>query len=184
MSVYTTFKSTGKKQLQEKLKKPNIHMVPEIDKVIVAIGVGSLATRKGIKDFSELEKTMRTITGQQPQMILSKKSISNFKLREDMPSMLRVTLRRDKAYAFINRIVTYVLPRLRDFSWLSTRKFDGRGNYSLGFPSQLVFPELSPEEAVTPIGIQVTIATTADNDQDAKALMESLGVIFQPPKAS
>lgn len=116
MSVYTTFKSTGKKQLQEKLQKPNVHMVPEIDKVIVAIGVGSLATRKGIKDFSELEKTIRTITGQQPQMILSKKSISNFKLREDMPSMLRVTLRRDKAYAFINRIVTYVLPRLRDFS--------------------------------------------------------------------
>jgi large subunit ribosomal protein L5 len=183
MSVYTTFKQTGKKELQTKLNKPNIHMVPQIDKVIVAIGVWSLATRKGVKDFSELENTIKTITWQHPQLILSKKSISNFKLREGMPSMLRVTLRREKAYDFITRLVTYVFPRVRDFSWLSPRKFDGRGNYSIWFPSQLIFPELSQEVAVTPIWIQVTIATTASHDADAKILLESLWVIFQKPQS-
>lgn len=179
MSVYETFQKTGRTKLQATLKKPNMHMVPVISKIVVAMGIGSLATRKGVKDFSDLDKNLAALTGQRPQMITSKKSISNFKLREGMPSMLRVTLRREKAYDFIERITTYVLPRVRDFSGLSVRKFDGNGNYNLGFPSQVIFPELNPEEVGTNMGIQVTIVTSTSDDAEAKALLQSLGVIFQ-----
>ncbi len=154
-------------------------MVPVISKIVVAMGVGSLATRKGVKDFGDLDKNLAAITGQRPQMITSKKSISNFKLREGMPSMLRVTLRREKAYDFVTRLVAYVLPRVRDFSGLSARKFDGKGNYNIGFPSQIIFPELNPEEVGTNMGVQITIVTSTTDDGDAKALLQSLGVIFQ-----
>jgi len=117
MSLYHDFNTKIKFELKEKLWKKNIHQVPKIDKVIVSMGIGSLATRKWMKDFSDLEKNLMTITGQKPQMIKSKKSISNFKLRENMPMMLKVTLRRDRAYDFIERLVNFVLPRGRDFQW-------------------------------------------------------------------
>lgn len=169
----------NKSKLQEQLGKWNISEVPVIDKVIVAMWVWSLATRKWVKDFSDLEENMRVITGQHPQMILSKQAISNFKLREEMPSMLRVTLRWQRAYDFIERMVTFVLPRVRDFEWLSDRKFDKRGNYNLWLPSQAVFGELTPEDIKTPMWLQINICTTADNDGDSKALLESLGIIFQ-----
>lgn len=169
----------NKSKLQEKLGKWNINEVPVIDKVIVAMWVWSLATRKWVKDFSDLEENMRVITGQHPQMILSKQAISNFKLREDMPSMLRVTLRWQRAYDFIERVVTFVLPRVRDFEGLSERKFDRRWNYNLWLPSQAVFGELTPEDIKTPMWLQINICTTADNDVDSKALLESLWIIFQ-----
>lgn len=178
MSLYASFKTTGKKQLQEKLGKSNIHEVPVIEKVVVAIGIWSLATRKWIKDFSDLEKNIMTITWQKPHMILSKKSISNFKLRENMPVMLRTTLRGQKAYDFIERLVTLVLPRVRDFHWVSNKKFDGHGNYSLGFPSQAIFAEISPEDVTTNAGVQVTIVTSTVVDAEAKALLQSLWIIF------
>lgn len=119
-----------------------------------------------------------TITGQKPQMILSKQSISNFKLREDMPVMLRCTLRANKAYDFLERLIQLVLPRVRDFQGISPKKFDGHGNYTLGLPSQAVFAEINPEELTTPIGVQITIVTTTTVDAEAKALLESLGFIF------
>lgn len=143
------------------------------------MGVGSLATRKGVKEFTDLEENLEAITGQKPQMILSKKAISNFKLREGMPSMLKTTLRGPKAYDFLERLTQLVLPRVRDFSGLSSRKFDGKGNYSIGFKTQNIFPEIKPEEVKTPMGIQITIATSAESDQDAKALLQSLGIIFE-----
>ena len=178
MSLYTTFTSKGKTELKEKLGKANIHQVPQIDKIVVCMGIGSLATRKGIKDFSDLEQNLTTITGQKPQMIKSKQSISNFKLREDMPAMLKVTLRSKKAYDFVERIVNLALPRVRDFNGLTSRKFDGRGNYSIGFKNLVIFPEIVPEEIKTPMGIQITINTTAETDDEAKALMQQLGIIF------
>jgi len=178
MSLFET-SVKNRPALQEQLGKKNIHQVPVLDKVIVAMWVGSLATRKWVKDFSDLEANLRTITGQQPEMILSKQSISNFKLREDMPSMLRVTLRWQRAYDFIERLVWFVLPRVRDFNGLSERKFDGRGNYNLGLPSQAVFAELAPEDVKTAMWLQINICTTADNDADSKALLTSLWVIFQ-----
>jgi len=172
----TSIKNAPK--LQESLGKKNILQVPKIDKIIVAMWVGSLATRKWVKDFSDLEENLRVITGQQPQMILSKKSVSNFKLREGMPSMLRCTLRGERAYDFIERLVTYVLPSVRDFEGLNTRKFDGMWNYNLWLPSQVVFGELTPEDIKTPMWLQITMATTADNDEDGKAFLESLWIIF------
>jgi len=179
MSLYTTFKKTGKADLQKKLGKKNPHQVPVLDKVIVAMGIGSLATRKGVKDFSDLENNLRAITGQQPQRLVSKKAVSNFKLREGMPVMLKVTLRGEKAYDFVQRLGQFVLPRVRDFNGLNDRKFDGRGNYTLWLRDQVVFPEIIPEEIKTPMGIQITFCTTADTDADAKGLMEHLWIIFQ-----
>ena len=179
MSLYETFKTSGKQQLQKKLWKENIHAVPVLDKVVVSMGIWSLATRKGTKDFSDLKENLRTITGQEPQMIVAKKSVSNFKLREGMPVMLRVTLRWRRAFDFIERMTSMTLPRVRDFSGVSSRKFDGHGNYNLGFKDQTVFPEVVPEDIKTPLWLQVTICTTADTDDEAQALLEELGIIFE-----
>lgn len=115
MSLLKTYKEKLKKGLQKELGVKNIHEVPTLQKAIVSIGIGSLATRKGVKDFKEFEDNLAKITGQKPQMVRSKKAISNFKLREGMPVMLRVTLRREKAYDFVDKLVKIVLPRVRDF---------------------------------------------------------------------
>ncbi len=179
MSLHQTFNKTTKAELQKKLGKKNVHEVPVVQKVVVAMGIGSLASRKGVKEFTDLEQNMEAITGQKAQMILSKKDISNFKLRSGMPSMLRTTLRGAKAHDFIERMTTLVFPRVRDFMGVSGRKFDGKGNYSIGFKTQSVFAEIKPEEVKTPMGVQVTIVTSADTNEDAKALLQSLGIIFE-----
>lgn len=113
---YTEFNKDLQDRLQKRLQIKNIHQIPKIDKVIVSIGVGSLHTRKGIKDFSEFEQNLMAITGQKPTMVLSKKNVSNFKLREGMPSMLTVTLRNKNAYYFLFKLMSIVLPRVRDFA--------------------------------------------------------------------
>ncbi len=182
MSLYDT-SVKNKSTLQKTLWKKNIHQVPVIDKIIVSMWIGSLATRKWVKDFSDLEENLKMITGQKSQMILSKQSVSNFKLREGMPAMLRVTLRGKRAYDFIERLVIMVFPRLRDFEGLSERKFDGRGNYNLWLKSQAAFPELGLEDVKTSMGLQINICTTADNNDDAKALFESLWIIFKKKTA-
>ncbi len=179
MSLYKEFKEKIIYDLKEKLNKKNIHQVPKIDKIVVSMGIWSLATRKGVKDFSDLEDNLATITGQKPVLIKAKRSVSNFKLREGMPVMLKVTLRKKRAYDFIERLVKLVLPRVRDFKGVSPRKFDGWGNYSLGFRSQVVFPEIHPDNIKTPMGVQVTISTTTDSDEEAKVLMEHLWFIFE-----
>lgn len=176
--LYTNFMGSGKKELQAKLGKKNLHQVPVLTKVIVAMGIGSLASRKGAKDFSDLESNLKDMTGQKPHIILSKKAISNFKLRVGMPVMLRVTLRGRKAYDFLERVTSYVLPRIRDFNGLSPKKFDGMGNYHVGLKQQTLFPEIAPEQVTIPMGVQISIATSATTDSDAKALLESLGCIF------
>jgi large subunit ribosomal protein L5 len=116
MVTIQEFKKTHMPKLQADLGLKNLHETPQIDKVIVAIGIGSLATRKSQKDFSELQNNLAKIAGQYPRMILSKQSISNFKLREEMPVMLQVTLRKNMAYDFLWRLTTLVLPRVRDFA--------------------------------------------------------------------
>ncbi len=176
--LYNNFMTSGKKELQAKLGKKNIHEVPVLNKVIVAMGIGSLASRKGIKDFSDLESNLKDMTGQKPHMILSKKAISNFKLRIGMPVMMRVTPRGKKAYDFLERVATYVLPRIRDFNGLSVKKFDGMGNYHVGLKQQTLFPEIAPEQVTIPMWVQITIDTSATNDGDAKEFLQSLGLIF------
>jgi len=156
--------------------------VPQIDKIVVSMGVGSLVTRKGIKDFSDLEENLKIITGQAPHIIKSRKAVSNFKLRKGMPVMLRVTLRGKRAYDFLDRFVKYVLPRVRDFRGVSPKKFDGRGNLNIGLRSQAVFPELTPDDIKTPQGVQVSISTTTTDDGEAQKLLEKLGMIFLQTK--
>ena len=175
---YIEFKKDLEAKLIKKLAIKNIHQVPKIDKVIVSIGVGSLHTRKWVKDFSEFEKNLAAITWQKATMVLSKKNVSNFKLREGMPSMLKVTLRGNKAYYFLFKLMSIVLPRVRDFAWLSLKSFDRDGNYSIGLKSYEIFPELHPDNISLSTGIQITINTTSTNKNDTKELMEEFGFVF------
>lgn len=178
MSLYAQFHKTTKPALQKKLAKKNIHEVPTVDKVIVSVGIWSLATRKGVKDFSDIEKNLIKITGQKPTLLKSKKAISNFKLREDMPVMFKVTLRRDKALEFLNKLTTIVLPRVRDFVWLNPKSFDPNANLNIGLQTQAIFPELMTDDAGASMGVQITIVTHATDKKDAQALLENLGFIF------
>lgn len=129
-------------KLKDHLNLKNINQAPKVDKVIVAMGIGSLVTRKGHKDFEEFERNLIRITGQKPVLIKSKKAISNFKLREGMPVMLKVTLRGERAYDFLDRFCKLVLPRVRDFSGISKKSFDPKGNLNLGLQNYNIFPEL------------------------------------------
>jgi len=131
MNTLEAFNKNILKDLQKKIGVKNINAVPKIDKVIVAIGIGSLATRKSLKDFDEFEKIITKITGQKSRVYKSKKAISNFKLRENLPVMLQTTLRKQKAYDFLDRFVKLVMPRMRDFSGFSEKTFDGQGNFSI-----------------------------------------------------
>lgn len=152
----------------------NIHQVPQVDKVIVAIGIGSLVTRKNLKDLSEIESNLTAITGRKPHIIKSKKSVSNFKLREGMPVMMKVTLRDQAAYDFLFKLMSIVLPRVRDFEGLSPESFDQSGNYSFGLPNYSLFPELHPDDVTIPVGIQITIGMTQSNIPASQKVLEGL----------
>jgi large subunit ribosomal protein L5 len=179
MDTQKAFRKDKLPTLQKTLGIKNINAVPKLDKVIVAIGIGSLATRKSIKDFDEFEKNILKMTGQKARMIKSKKSISNFKLREGLPVMLQVTLRKARAYDFVDRFVKLVLPRMRDFSGLSDKSFDRQANYTIGIPNYNIFPELTLDDTVTPMGLQITIVSTSKDPAKTKALMQSLGFLFK-----
>lgn len=179
MSLYETYKTSWRAALQKTIWKKNIHEVPTIEKIVVSMWIGSLATRKGVKDFSDLDSNLAIITGQKPAMIYSKKAVSNFKLREGQPVMLRVTLRRQKAYDFLERLVKYTLPRLRDFNWISPKKFDSSWNLNIWFVNQSIFPEFAPDDIKTLHWLQMTVVSTSDSADDSMAMLESLGMIFE-----
>lgn len=177
--MWNTAQKARKTSLQKKLDIKNINAVPEVDKVIVAMGIGSLATRKGQKNFEEQQKNLQLITGQKPRMIRSKQAISNFKLREWMPVMLQVTLRGKKAYDFLERFNKLVLPRVRDFFGLNERSFDPQANLNIGLKTYDLFPELEVDSVTVPMGLQITIVPTTNDKIQAKALLEELGFIFK-----
>lgn len=177
MATVKSKKDTSVKK--EKLGAKNPNAMPKIEKVVVACGIGSLVTRKGHKDFEEFERNMIKITGQKPQMIKSRKSISNFKLREWLPVMLRVTLRKKKAYDFIDRLTKLVLPRVRDFSWVTEKLFDNQANFNMGLVNYNVFPELNVDDVVNPMWLQITIVTSTEDKSKAKDLLTWLGLIFK-----
>ncbi len=179
MNNQEIFRKKTQPTLQKNLGIKNINAVPKLEKVIVAIGIGSLATRKSVKDFDEFEKVILKITGQKARMIKSKKSISNFKLREGLPVMLQVTLRKQRAYDFVDRFVKLVLPRMRDFSGLSDKSFDNQANYSIWIPNYNIFPELSLDDVTTTMGIQITLVSNSKDPTKTKALMQALGFIFK-----
>ncbi len=178
MSLYDTFKKTIKKELGVKLGKKNPHEIPAVSKVIVSMGIGSLHTRKWVKDFTDLQDNMRAITGQKTYMIRSKQAISNFKLREGMPSMISTTLRGKKAYDFLERLRVLVLPRVRDFVGLNPKSFDKMGNYSIWLKDQSVFPEINYEDLQTLCGLQITIVPTTSSVEESRELLRSLWLVF------
>lgn len=172
-----------KSELFEKLKDhlnlKNVNQAPRVDKVIVAMGIGSLVTRKGHKDFEEFEKNLIKVTGQKPVLVRSKKAISNFKLREGMPVMLKVTLRGERAYDFLDRFCKLVLPRVRDFSGISKRNFDPKGNLNFGLQNYNIFPELWVDDVTIPMGIQITVVSTAGTPEGSQALLQEMWFIFK-----
>lgn len=180
MATLAQFKKEILPTLAKKLEIKNVNAVPRLEKVVVAVGIWSLATRKSIKDFDEFEKNLIRITGQKPRITKSKKAISNFKLREGIPVMMQSTLRRERAYSFLDRFVKLVLPRVRDFAGISEKSFDKGGrSINIGMQTYNVFPELGVEDVVTPMGMQITIVLKSKNAVESKALLEALGFIFK-----
>lgn len=165
------------KALQSELKLTNVHAVPRLEKIVVNIGLGKANDDKKIMEVAT--NTIRKITGQQPVQTTAKKSIAAFKLREGNKIGLKVTLRDERMYEFMDRFINIVLPRLRDFHGVSLKSFDSTGNYSIGIGDQSVFPELSFEETTTSHGLQVVFVIKSQSNEASKALLEKFGMPFE-----
>lgn len=162
--------------LMQEFKFDNVMRVPRVRKVVLNIGLGE-ATQNA-KALESAEKDLATISGQHPVVTRSKRSIAAFKLRTGMPIGMMVTLRDRRMYEFLDRLVSVVLPRIRDFRGVPRTAFDGRGNYSLGFKDQLMFPEIDYDKVEKPRGFQITIVTTARTDDEGRRLLELMGMPF------
>jgi large subunit ribosomal protein L5 len=160
--------------LAEALGRSNRLSLPRLQKIVVNMGVGKAISEK--KHMEDALAAMTQITGQKPQVRLSRKSIANFKLRENMPIGCKVTLRGKRMWEFLDRLVAIALPRVRDFRGLDPDGFDGRGNYNLGLTEQLVFPELNPDKFTTPQGMNITLVTSTDSNDEARELLRRLGM--------
>jgi large subunit ribosomal protein L5 len=171
------YNSTLAAELQKELGLKNPHQAPKLEKIVVNIGLGQALNEKKLMDVAS--NTLRKITGQQPVQTTAKNSIAGFKLREGNKIGLKVTLRGERMYEFMDRVINIVLPRLRDFHGVSLKAFDGQGNYSLGFTDQSVFPELSFEETTTAHGLQVIFVINCEEKAHAKALLEKFGLPFE-----
>lgn len=170
--------------LEKELGKANPNAIPKLTKVTINVGIGSMVTG-GNKDYSFVENSLSEITGQKPVLRKAKKAISNFKLRAGLPVGLHVTLRGDRMYDFIARLVNIALPRVRDFRGISARGFDGQGNFNLGLEDCTIFPEVSQDKLVKSHGLQVTVNTTAKDNKGAYLLLKTLGFPFRDkPKES
>ncbi len=164
-------------QLQKDLQLKNVMEVPRVEKVVVNIGLGEAI--QNIKVLESAVEQLGRITGQKAVITKAKKSIATFKLREGMPIGCMVTLRRDRAFEFLDRLINIALPRVRDFKGVSAKAFDGRGNYTLGIREQLIFPEIDLDKIEKVKGLNVTIVTTARNDEQGRALLAGLGMPFR-----
>jgi large subunit ribosomal protein L5 len=163
-------------RLKDELELSSIMQVPRISKITLNMGVGEAKTDAKVMDAAVEELT--TIAGQRAQVRKARKSIASFKLREGMPVGARVTLRGARMYEFLDRLIAIALPRIRDFRGLNPGSFDGRGNYSLGIREQIIFPEIDYDSVASIRGLDVTITTTARTDDEARALLRSLGMPF------
>jgi len=172
-----TYKKEIAPALLEELSLDNVMQVPKIEKIVVNIGVGDALDNP--KALDEAVRDLTTITGQKPVITKAKKSIANFKLREGRSIGTKVTLRGDRMWSFFDRLVNVALPRVRDFRGISEDAFDGRGNYTLGLQEQLIFPEISYDTVETIRGMEITIVTTAENDDHARALLSKFGMPFR-----
>lgn len=166
--------------LKERFQYKSIMQVPQITKIVINKGIGSAVADKKQVDVGVEELT--TISGQKAIATISKKAISNFKLRENMPIGAKVTLRGDKMYEFLDRLTTIALPRVRDFKGISDKGFDGRGNYTLGVKEQIIFPEISIEKVQKISGMDITFVTTAISDEESLELLKGMGMPFANQK--
>ena len=164
-------------ELMEELSIENVMQIPKIEKIVVNIGVGEAIDNP--KALDEAVRDLTTITGQRPVITKAKKSIANFKLREGRAIGTKVTLRGDRMWAFLDRLVNVALPRVRDFRGISPDSFDGRGNYTLGLQEQLIFTEINYDDVESVRGMEITIVTTAENDDQARALLSRIGMPFR-----
>jgi len=165
------------KELQKELQLKNPHQVPKLEKIVVNVGLGKAKDDKKILEVAT--NTLRKITGQQPVETIAKNSIAGFKLREGNKIGLKVTLRGDRMYEFMDRVITIVLPRLRDFHGVSAKAFDRQGNFSLGFTDQSVFADLSFDETTNAHGLQVIFVINCQEPAHARALLEKFGMPFE-----
>lgn len=172
-----TYQSELVPQLKKDLQLKNIMEVPRVEKVVVNMGLGEAI--QNIKVLESAADELSRITGQKAVITKAKKSIASFKLREGMPIGTMVTLRREKAYEFLDRLINVALPRVRDFKGVSPKAFDGRGNYTLGIREQLIFPEIDLEKIEKVKGLNITIVTTARSDEEGRALLAGLGMPFR-----
>ena len=165
------------KDLQGKLELKNVMQVPTLDKVVISRGVGAAVSDKKLIDHAVEELTL--ISGQKAVATLSKKDVASFKLRKGTPIGAKVTLRGDRMYEFLDRLITIALPRVRDFQGIKSDGFDGRGNYNLGIKEQIIFPEINIDKVNKISGMDITFVTNTNSDKEAKALLTNLGLPFK-----
>jgi large subunit ribosomal protein L5 len=177
--LYLKYVNFVRSSLLEGGKYRNLHEVPRLEKIVVNMGVSASLERSAVDDAA---KDLAQITGQKPVVCKARKSIANFKLRQGVAVGCRVTLRRDMMYEFFDRLVAAALPRIRDFRGLSARAFDGRGNFTLGISDQSIFPEIDLDKIKRHQGMDVTIVTTARNNEDALDLLKMMGMPFAETK--
>ena len=165
-----------REQMMKKFGYKNIMQVPKLDKIVVNMGIGE--ARENEKILEAAARDMATITGQKPVITKAKKSIANFKIREGMPIGCKVTLRGDRMYEFLDRLVNLALPRVRDFRGVNPNSFDGRGNYALGIKEQLIFPEIEYDKIDKVRGMDIIFTTTAKTDEEARELLRLFNMPF------
>lgn len=167
-------------ELKKELKAKNNHAVPHIEKVKINVGIGKMT--EGGKDYAHVVQNLAAISGQKPVVSKARKAISNFKLKQNQPVGVSVTLRGKRMYDFLSKLVNVTFPRVRDFRGISPRSFDGKGNYSVGIKENTVFPEINPDDILKTHGIEISIITTAKNNQDGLKLLKAFGFPFQGPR--
>jgi large subunit ribosomal protein L5 len=175
--IQEKYENVVRPELIKAFNYSSIMEVPKIDKIVVNMGVGDAVFNPKVLDDAVAE--LELLTGQKPVTTKAKHSISNFKLREGMPIGAKVTLRGDKMYYFLAKLIEIALPRVRDFRGISANSFDGRGNYTVGIKEQIIFPEISLDKVKKVRGMDIVIVTTADTDQEARELLRGLGMPFK-----
>jgi len=171
------YKDTIVKDLMKEFNYTSVMQVPKVDKIVINMGVGDAITNP--KALEEAVEELTAITGQKPVITKAKKSIANFKIRENMNIGCKVTLRGERMYDFMDKLFNVSLPRVRDFRGVSSTAFDGRGNYTLGVKEQLIFPEVSYDKVAIVRGMDIVFVTTANTNDEAKALLQALGMPFE-----
>ena len=169
--------STIRDEMQKKFEYKNVMQIPKIEKIVVNMGVGEAA--QDAKAIDGAVNDLRTITGQQPVVRRARKSIANFKVRQGMPIGCKVTLRGDRMYEFLDRLIATAIPRIRDFRGIKATSFDGHGNFSMGVTEQLIFPEIDYDKIDRTRGMDITIVTTAPTDEEGKALLDAFHFPFK-----